>query len=254
MSQDWVRWNGHLDTQVEVEVFGHTLKLQQAPDSHDLGQTVWDASIVLAHFLARNARKGEFARHKVKGKHALELGSGMGLGGLALAMLGCNVVLTDLPSVLPRLQRNYEMNLSKSALTASRSALVGNVGHIEVKALDWSQPEQREAFADTKWDYILAADCIYHEHIIEGLLQTCLRLCTPKTTVLIVNELRSDSVQSVFMQIFGEHYSIKRIAASKLHPLYQHPAIQVFQLKLRRQGSAKGGDAAEATPCPAQPP
>jgi Lysine methyltransferase len=42
----------------------------------------------LAHFLARNARKGEFARHKVKGKHALELGSGMGLGGLALAMLG----------------------------------------------------------------------------------------------------------------------------------------------------------------------
>ncbi len=49
---------------------------------------VWDASIVLAHFLARNARKGEFARHKVKGKHALELGSGMGLGGLALAMLG----------------------------------------------------------------------------------------------------------------------------------------------------------------------
>jgi hypothetical protein len=88
MSQDWVRWNGHLDTQasndahatvligdsmvvsirhclwatpfsmhgraaclqrtlipallsrqVEVEVFDHTLKLQQAPDSHDLGQT-----------------------------------------------------------------------------------------------------------------------------------------------------------------------------------------------------------------------
>jgi hypothetical protein len=42
-------------------------------------------------------------------------------------------------------------------LAASGSALVGNVGRIEVKALDWSQPEQREAFADTKWDYILAA-------------------------------------------------------------------------------------------------
>jgi predicted nicotinamide N-methyase len=56
---------------------------------------VWDASIVLAHFLARNARKGEFARHKVKGKRALELGSGMGLGGLALAMLGEEVLGTD---------------------------------------------------------------------------------------------------------------------------------------------------------------
>ena len=71
--------------------------------------------------------------------------------------------------------------------------------------------------------------------------------------VLIVNELRSDSVQSVFMQIFGEHYSIKRIAASKLHPLYQHPAIQVFQLKLRRQGSSKGTDGVETAPCPGQP-
>jgi hypothetical protein len=107
---------------------------------------------------------------------------------------------------------------------------VGNVGRIEVKALDWSQPEQREAFADTKWDYILAAgglvvckfsafapctssllshpshqlvdacgilfytsehaDCIYHEHIIEGLLQTCLRLCTPKTTGATLQECR----------------------------------------------------------------
>ena len=44
-----------------------------------------------------------------------------------------------------------------SWLAASGSPLVGNVGHIEVKALDWSQAEQREAFADTKWDYILAA-------------------------------------------------------------------------------------------------
>lgn len=41
----------------------------------------------------QNARKGEFARHKVKGKRALELGSGMGLGGLALAMLGDRFVL-----------------------------------------------------------------------------------------------------------------------------------------------------------------
>ena len=75
-------------------------------------------------------------------------------------------MLTDLPAVLPRLQRNYETNLSKAALAASGSALVGNVGHIEVKALDWSQPEQRDAFADTTWDYILAA----------GRLSTCLQI------------------------------------------------------------------------------
>lgn len=247
MSEDWVRWNGHLDTVVEVEVFDHVLKLQQAPNSNDLGQTVWDASIVLAHFLAKNARKGEFSRQKVKGKRAIELGAGMGLGGLALAMLGCNVVLTDLEPVLTLLRRNYETNLSPSALKAMSSPLAGNVGHVEVKALDWSRPEQRD-LEGGPWDFILAADCIYHEHIIVGLLKTCLVLCSPKTTVLIVNELRSESVQSVFLRIFAEHFSIKKISSSKFHPVYQHPAIQVFQLKLLRicsggaaQSSASAG-------------
>jgi hypothetical protein len=36
----------------------------------------------------QNMRKGEFSRTKVSGKTAIELGAGMGLGGLALAMLG----------------------------------------------------------------------------------------------------------------------------------------------------------------------
>ena len=37
---------------------------------------------------SQNARNGVFARHKVKGKSAIELGAGMGLGGIALAILG----------------------------------------------------------------------------------------------------------------------------------------------------------------------
>ena len=66
--------------------------------------------------LLQNARKGDFARHKMKGKRAIELGAGMGLGGLAFAMLGCDTVLTDVAAVLPLLHRNYENNLSPSAL------------------------------------------------------------------------------------------------------------------------------------------
>ena len=52
----------------------------------------------------------------MKGRRAVELGAGMGLGGLAFAMLGCNVLLTDVAAVLPLLRRNYANNLSPAVL------------------------------------------------------------------------------------------------------------------------------------------
>ncbi len=56
-------------------------------------------------------RKGEFSRAKLAGKRAIELGAGMGLGGIALALLDMEVVLTDMKDVLPLLRRNCEINL-----------------------------------------------------------------------------------------------------------------------------------------------
>jgi hypothetical protein len=59
----------------------------------------------------------------------------MGLGGLACAMLGAAVVLTDTAEVLPLLTRNYEANLSPAALRGAGSDLAGAVGLVEVR---WS--------------------------------------------------------------------------------------------------------------------
>lgn len=42
----------------------------------------------LLHPAPQNMRKGELSRSKLSGKKAIELGSGMGLGGMAFAMLG----------------------------------------------------------------------------------------------------------------------------------------------------------------------
>ncbi len=56
----------------------------------------------------------------MKGKRAVELGAGMGLGGLAFAMLGADVLLTDVAAVLPLLRRNYENNMSPAALRGER--------------------------------------------------------------------------------------------------------------------------------------
>jgi predicted nicotinamide N-methyase len=45
-------------------------------------------------------RKGVFARNKIAGKRVLELGSGMGLGGIAISLMGGDVTLTGAPVVL----------------------------------------------------------------------------------------------------------------------------------------------------------
>ena len=63
----------------------------------------------------QGARRGELARHRLRGKRAIELGAGTGLAGLALAMLSCDVVLTDTSSILRLLQMNYDANLSPAA-------------------------------------------------------------------------------------------------------------------------------------------
>lgn len=73
----------------------------------------------------QNVRKGEFARSKSKGKRCIELGSGMGLGGMAMAMIGADVVLTDVAEIVPMLQRNYEVNLSPGMI---RGGCRGRVG------------------------------------------------------------------------------------------------------------------------------
>ena len=93
----WDRWSTHLETTVAVDLptTGVTLRLSQDPNSGNLGLTVWDASIVLAAYADRNSGKGDLCRARVAGKRVIDLGSGAGVAGLALALLGADVTLTD---------------------------------------------------------------------------------------------------------------------------------------------------------------
>eukprot|EP00976_Prorocentrum_cordatum_P111821 1195430-Prorocentrum_minimum.AAC.10 len=74
----------------EVEIAGQVIEVDEHNSLEDeVGATVWDCALVLAHYLEHSRAQD------LQGKRAIELGSGTGLVGLAAAILGSVVTLTD---------------------------------------------------------------------------------------------------------------------------------------------------------------
>ena len=124
---------------------------EPALQADNLGLKTWASSFLLAKRL-RTLRGGMPKLHS--DARILELGAGTGLVGLAAAaVFKTRVVLTDLPEIVPNLQRNAAANLDVVAAYG---------GDIEASILDWSKPE--EFALDSKprsFPLILAADPIY---------------------------------------------------------------------------------------------
>ncbi|KAA8612441.1 Methyltransf-16 domain containing protein [Pyrenophora tritici-repentis] len=126
----------------------------------DLGLKTWAASYLLAKRLVTFGLIPTDAQERLQ---VLELGSGTGLVGLAMAGLGVDVVLTDLPSICPNLAHNSKLNLD---------VVAGNGGTTRTAILDWMNPTSCEPLEDdntigdagpipAKFPVILAADSLY---------------------------------------------------------------------------------------------
>jgi len=230
---------------------GVTLRLAQDPNSGNLGLTVWDASIVLAAWLDRNSGgKTEFGRARVTGKRAIDLGSGTGAAGLALALLGADVTLTDVAGVVPLLRTNADANLGPAA----RRDLPGgprSAGSVAVAEYDWLRPNTWAPLLSAgPADIVLMCDCVYKEAMVGPLLAAVLALCGPggrKTTVVCVNEFRSASVHEAWTAAFSQHFTWRKAPRARMHPVYQHPAINILIMKRRSGGSGGGGGGSGGT-------
>lgn len=126
----------------------------------ELGLKTWAASYMLAK---RLHTFDVIPADTQKRLQVLELGSGTGLVGLAMAGLGADVLLTDLPSICPNLARNAQGNLD---------VVSQNNGVARTAVLDWTYPASCKLLADNadiscnltipeKFLLILAADSLY---------------------------------------------------------------------------------------------
>ena len=118
------------------------------------GGAVWKAGLDLAHQMTSMADFSELS--------VLELGSGTGVAGLAAALCGAQVVLSDLPAAVSLLKRNVDRNSRAVELSG---------GSAKVRTLDY-----REPLTDSYWrtfDLIIGTDLVWQETQCAALANWC---------------------------------------------------------------------------------
>ncbi|RXM37138.1 UPF0764 protein C16orf89-like [Acipenser ruthenus] len=161
------------------------------------GLVTWEAALCLAEWALELPQV-------FKDRSVLELGSGVGLTGIALCK-SCSpkrYTFSDChPTVLQQLQRNVELNglaLRGSSVADSSSADVG----VAVEGLDWAAVSE-EQLQDLQADVVIASDVVYDPEIVcclVGLLSKLLS-CTVKDSipeVYISSTIRNPETYSLF--------------------------------------------------------
>eukprot|EP01064_Diplonema_japonicum_P036550 TRINITY_DN823_c5_g1_i1.p1 TRINITY_DN823_c5_g1~~TRINITY_DN823_c5_g1_i1.p1 ORF type:complete len:216 (+),score=35.60 TRINITY_DN823_c5_g1_i1:53-700(+) len=162
---------------------------EELPEGADpTARWVWDAATPFAEWLCENKKC-------VEGKRVVEIGAGTGLVGIAAALLGAeSVVLTDLPSELPLLQENADLNSAPNTTVAP---------------CEWGNKSHLSSLGT--FDVILVSDCLYgrdDDTISLLLLDTLIALSHPTTHVYLAYCYRENLIMDLsFFETAEETYN-----------------------------------------------
>ncbi|XP_059209285.1 uncharacterized protein LOC131988218 [Centropristis striata] len=173
------RWVSKLCNRLDRDVYhyvGQDIVIRESMDSY--GAVMWPAALALCSFLDNNRQQVN-----LQGKEVLELGAGTGLVTIVASLLGASVTATDLPEVLDNLQSNVDRNTR------------GRCRHTpKVEALSWGYNLERTHPACLhRYDYVMAADVVYHHDFLAELLVTMKHFCKRGTTLIWANKVRFET-------------------------------------------------------------
>lgn len=145
----------------------------------------------------------------------LELGAGIGLTGLQLATVLPNtrVLLTDLDTALPLLQRNADLNQGSLApnTTVQIQRLAWADSHDIAMALEWYHQCNAGDESSPVPLLILAADCVYWEELhmplektLWALLSSCIGDVQNSTMCLMAGARRWKRDNTFYNQLLGK--------------------------------------------------
>ncbi|KAL4878437.1 putative methyltransferase-domain-containing protein [Aspergillus karnatakaensis] len=175
---------------------------------NSIARHIWDAAVASVMYL-QGTITGDQGSDSVLQKllqterceplNVIELGSGCGIVGIALAELlpQCSVLLTDLPEVEEIVTKNIN------------SAQPAHASEIKYRSLGWEEELPSDLFDGPSIDLVLVSDCTYNADSLPALVSVLSRLVqlSPHAVVLVALKRRHES-ESVFfdlMQSVGLH-------------------------------------------------
>ena len=175
-----------------------TIPLLERP-GEQIGTVVWPGAQLLAEALAADDPGRRWPAQGCAGARIIELGSGVGLCGIAAAMLGAHVVLTERADVLPLLR----LNVGAEAVQQQARRAGGTA---RAQELSWGKDEAQRLLstlaAPASFDFILGADIVYTQAPLAALHDTVCALCPPDsaTTLLLAYRQRDAAVEARFFE------------------------------------------------------
>lgn len=142
---------------------------------------LWEAAMVLADLMLTTPPTKE-------GQTLLELGAGLGAPGLAAALAGYRVTLTDYEPHILDFQR----------VSAAATGLKG----VECRMLDWLKPPDLPRF-----DTIIGAEILFREEFFSPLLNIFRALLADQGVIYLAHDARRQSLLK-FLRLAEKEYEI----------------------------------------------
>lgn len=215
---------------IELVVNNNTLSLQQDNKTMHVGTSVWPGSIVLVkfadHWSSLNPKTPNPNPYSdllnFSGKRGVELGTGCGVAGMGLYLLGLtDVYLTDIAAVMPALKHNLKKN--KPVLKKS----------LKIAQLYWANSVQIKALSPP-FDVVIAADVVYLEETVRPLVETMVKMVAEDGVVLLGYQLRSPEADKLFWEVSGEVFKIEKVPHEDLHPEYNYEETDVYIFRKKK--------------------
>ena len=161
------------------------------------GMRIWSGSLLLLEYLSSIT---------IDYRNVLELGSGLGLVGIALPFMNTNVIMTDFNDrVIDRCKHNIQLNSEELVSKGNKVP--------EILELDWNEAcnlsniDLRVKLNISNVDLIVSCDTIYDPDLLEGLVGTLSRLLDVEIPprVLFAASIRNLETFQLFLDFCHEN-------------------------------------------------